>query len=296
MSGSNSQPNILADGPPIARSLTFRLRAEAAPGKTLAAFVERIPAEWITLGIGEPLALLGANAIPGLRTFPALSGAGCTAPSTQGALWILLRADDHTELYRREGAVRAALAGSFAIDDARSLFHYDGGRDLSGFEDGTENPVGKKAEQTAIVGGAGALDGSSFVAVQRWIHDLNRFAAFPPEDADAVIGRRLKTNEEIEDAPPSAHVKRTAQESFDPETFLVRRSMPWSDGAEHGLEFIAFAASLDNFERMMRRMLGLDDGIVDALFRFSRALTGGYYWCPPVNGGRIDPSALGLPA
>jgi putative iron-dependent peroxidase len=44
---------------------------------------------------------------------------------------------------------------------------------------------------------------------------------------------------EIADAPPSAHVKRTAQESFDPEAFVLRRSMPWTDGMRSGLNFVA---------------------------------------------------------
>jgi putative iron-dependent peroxidase len=41
-------------------------------------------------------------------------------------------------------------------------------------------------------------------------------------------------------------------------------------------------------------MAGLDDGIVDGLFRFSRPATGSYYWCPPVAGGRVDLSSVGL--
>jgi len=45
-----------------------------------------------------------------------------TAPSRQGALWISLRAVDHTELYQREGRVRAALEAAFALDDA--LFRF----------------------------------------------------------------------------------------------------------------------------------------------------------------------------
>lgn len=43
----------------------------------------------------------------------------------------------------------------------------------------------------------------------------------------------------------------------------------------------------------MRRMAGLEDGIVDALFRFSRPTSGGYYWCPPLREGHLDLSALG---
>ena len=44
----------------------------------------------------------------------------------------------------------------------------------------------------------------------------------------------------------------------------------------------------------MRRMVGRDDGIVDGLFTFSRPVTGGYYWCPPVVDDRLDLTALGL--
>ncbi len=44
----------------------------------------------------------------------------------------------------------------------------------------------------------------------------------------------------------------------------------------------------------VRRMVGEEDGITDALFRFSRPVTGGYYWCPPCTNGRLDLSALGL--
>jgi putative iron-dependent peroxidase len=51
--------------------------------------------------------------------------------------------------------------------------------------------------------------------------------------------------------------------------------------------FVAFGYSFDAFEAQMRRMAGLDDGIIDACFRFSRPMTGGYYWCPPIAGGCI---------
>jgi putative iron-dependent peroxidase len=97
------------------------------------------------------------------------------------------------------------------------------------------------------------------------------------------------------DAPVTAHVKRTAQESFDPAAFIVRRSMPWGGTLEQGLYFVAYGESLDRFERILRRMAGLDDGTVDALLGFTRAVTGGYYWCPPVDeAGRLDWTALGI--
>jgi putative iron-dependent peroxidase len=107
-----------------------------------------------------------------------------------------------------------------------------------------------------------------------------------------MIGRGIDNNEELDDAPLSAHVKRTAQEEFEPEAYMVRRSMPWATAQAQGLEFIAYGGSLDPFEQVLRRMAGLDDGITDALFTFSRPVTGGYYWCPPVQSGRLDVSHL----
>ena len=76
---------------------------------------------------------------------------------------------------------------------------------------------------------------------------------------------------------------------------MVRRSMPWATVWGQWLEFIAYGRSLDAYERVMRRMTGLDDGTVDALFSFSRPVTGGYYWCPPVRSGKLDLRLLGLP-
>jgi putative iron-dependent peroxidase len=126
------------------------------------------------------------------------------------------------------------------------------------------------------------------------VHDFVRFDALGRDEQDASVGRRRDDNEEIEDAPPSAHVKRTAQESFDPEAFVVRRSMPWAEGTRAGLVFVAFGRSFDAFEAQLNRMLGLEDGVIDALFRFTRPLTGGYFWCPPVRGERLDLRALGI--
>jgi putative iron-dependent peroxidase len=70
--------------------------------------------------------------------------------------------------------------------------------------------------------------------------------------------------------------------------------MPWGGAKEHGLYFVAYGRSFDAFERVLTRMAGVDDGVVDGLLHFTRAVSGGYYWCPPVKSGRLDWSALGL--
>jgi putative iron-dependent peroxidase len=194
---------------------------------------------------------------------------------------VWLRGDDRGALLHSGRRIRETLAGLLELDEVVDGFQYDGGRDLSGYVDGTENPTG----ETAV---AAAFDGdASFVAVQRWVHSLDRFEAFGQSERDNIIGRRRSDNEELDDAPASAHVKRTAQESFTPEAFMLRRSMPWTSGDEEGLVFVAFGRSFDAFEAQLGRMLGLEDGIHDALFRFTRPVTGSYYWCPPVTDGRL---------
>ena len=147
----------------------------------------------------------------------------------------------------------------------------------------------------AIVQGKGdGLDGSSLVAVQQWVHDFALFDALSPKEQDDSVGRRKSNNEELPDAPPSAHVKKTAQESFDPPAFVVRRSMPWVDGLRGGLNFVGFGKSLDAFEAQLKRMAGAEDGIVDGLFQYTRPINGGYFWCPPLRNGRVGLRALGL--
>jgi putative iron-dependent peroxidase len=294
-----SQRAILADVPRLGRHLVYDLvhdRRHGVDPRGALLRLRDVPApERTVIGAGVPLTrALGAE-VKGLRAFPGIAGAGCAFPSTQGALWAFLAADDASDLHDRTRALQALLADTFVLREEVTCFKYREGRDLSGFVDGTENPRDDRAVAAAIVSGAGpGLDGSSFVAVQRFVHDLDRLAALASDARDAVIGRRMSTDEEMADAPPSAHVKRSAQESFDPPAFMVRRSMPWGGAGEQGLYFVAYGESLDRFERVLRRMAGLDDGTVDALLSFTRALSGGYYWCPPTADGRIDWSALGV--
>jgi porphyrinogen peroxidase len=41
-------------------------------------------------------------------------------------------------------------------------------------------------------------------------------------------------------------------------------------------------------------MVGVEDGITDALFKFTRPISGSYFWCPPMKSGRLDFTLVGL--
>ncbi|NML26406.1 Dyp-type peroxidase [Zoogloea dura] len=284
---SQAQAGILQPLPPLSRYLAFSLEPDSDVAAGLAVLQGLVDGDRSVAGIGlAPVSALGRK-VAGLKPFPPLAGPGVDIPSTPVALWLWLRGDDRGELLHRARRLEAALAPVFRLEESIDGFKHAGGRDLSGYEDGTENPEGEAALAAAI-----AADGSSFVAVQRWVHNFKHFEAMQPEERDDCIGRRRSDNEELDDAPASAHVKRTAQESFSPEAFVLRRSMPWVEGKDAGLMFVAFGHSVDAFQAQMRRMVGLEDGIVDALFRFTRPVTGTYLWCPPVKDGRLDLSAL----
>ena len=293
---NNAQPGILADVPVAARYLLFRQTTGIDPSSALQALANEVDGTGCVVGLGQSLLLSLDTPIDGLHDFPSSSHPGAEVPATPAALWLWLRGDDHGDLLHRGRRLTQLLASAFRPDHSIDSFRHGIGRDLSGYEDGTENPEGEDAIATAFVNGQGrGMDGSSFVAVQQWLHDFEQLEAMSAQQRDHSIGRRISDNEEIEDAPASAHVKRTAQEDFDPEAFVLRRSMPWTCGDKAGLVFVAFGHSLDSYEALLHRMTGAEDGIRDALFDFTRPLTGSYFWCPPVlPNGKLDLSAIKL--
>lgn len=289
------QTGILQPLPNHARYLSFSIGDAACIPDALRNLVAFIDGEQAVVGFGKPVAIALKADIAGLKPFPLLTAPGLAITSAPEAVWVWLRGDDRGDILHRSRRITRALAPAFTLDDCRDAFKYDGGRDLSGYEDGTENPVEEAAVEAALVSAdQPALAGSSFVAVQRWQHNFDAFDAMTEHAQNHTIGRRRSDNEELDDAPESAHVKRTAQESFTPEAFVLRRSMPWADGNTGGLIFVAFGKSFAAFEAQLKRMTGGEDGTVDALFGFTQPLTGGYYWCPAMKDGRLDLAPLGL--
>ena len=292
---TSSQPGILAPVPNHSRYIEFRLVADCDPVAVLRQLALRQIGSELVIGLGSGLVQGMGKSLDGLHGFRAQSGRGCEVPATQADLWCWIRGDDRGQIALLSRELSRMLKPAFVVERLVDGFKYGDGLDLSGYEDGTENPEGEDAVEAAVLNGAGAgLDGSSFVAVQQWRHDLDHFDSLSEETRDNIIGRRISDNVEFDGSPASAHVKRTAQESFDPEAFMVRRSMPWAQTNEEGLMFVAFGKSFEAFEVQLKRMTGQEDGIVDGLFRFTRPVSGSNFWCPPVADGHLDLSGIGF--
>ncbi len=290
---TSPQPGILAPVPPHSRYLEFRLKHDCDPRAVIETLASEALDERTIVGFGPALVNSLGGHVDGLHPFPNYVGIGCSIPATQADLWIWIRGDDRGKNLHLGRTWSDALAPAFDIERSVDGFMFDRGLDLTGYEDGTENPRGNDADKAAIVSNSSArIEGSSFVAVQQWVHDLSHFGSLVQTERDNIIGRRLSDNEEIEEAPTSAHVKRTEQESFEPHAHVLRRSMPWANANGEGLMFVAFGHTLEAFEAQLSRMTGQDDTIVDGLFRFTRPISGSYFWCPALVNGKLDLTPL----
>lgn len=293
---ANFQAGILAEVPRFGRYVFFDLNRAANAAQihqalgTLAPKTRQLD---VVVGIGLQAAQAVGYGVAGLREFESLrTTSKVVIPSHPAALLLWLRGENNQALVQLEKKLTEQLKNAFSLRESVAAFRHTIGkdktaRDLTGFEDGTENPHGAAAHAAAFLQSDDpVMNDSSFLAIQRWQHDWHAFGSMTAHQKDHAIGRRQSDNQELEDAPESAHVRRTAQEDFEPEAFVLRRSMPWRSeelGAKKsGLIFAAFGKSFDAFEAQMRRMAGLDDGVVDGLFQFSRPLSTAYFWCPPV--------------
>ena len=301
---SLSQAAILAPAPQVGRYMFFSVRDVTAKTQVLRDGLARLVAladgKQVLVGLGPELLHLLDAQVPGLHPLEAISRHGVQVPSTPVALCCWLRGSDQGVLVHLTRQLEKELAPAFRLDQLIDGFRYGQGPnghglDLTGFEDGTENPGGDAAQEAALVqeGGPG-LVGASFMAVQQWLHDLDTFEAMTTRVQDHTFGRRRSDNQSLEDAPPTAHIKRVEQESVEPPAFILRRSVPWAQDGRAGLVFVAFGKSFDAFETLLQRMTGQEDGVTDALFNISKPLSGAFFWCPPLRDGRLDLRVVGL--
>jgi putative iron-dependent peroxidase len=233
---STAQAGILDLIPPHARYLMCQHRPGTDARPVLAALASQTDGKATVVGLGASLVVTLGAEVPGLKLFTATEGALVKLPSTPIDLLVWLRGNERGDLLTRSRHVETLLSPAFTVEEITDGFNHNSGKDLSGYEDGTENPTGPEALAAALVPEGGAAPaGSSFLALQRWRHQFSKFEAMPKLQQDHTFGRECISNEELDDAPESAHVKRTAQEDFEPEAFVLRRSMPWMLGNQGGL-------------------------------------------------------------
>jgi putative iron-dependent peroxidase len=245
----------------------------------------------IVVGLGAELCrrILPQHLPDDVAPFETLSGPGvepATMPADQHDLWVWLHASGPDSTFDMARLVMQQLQGLALLAMEQPSFTYKASRDLTGFEDGTENPPLDDAPAAAVVPDGQPGAGSSVVLLQRWVHDLDSFDELEHADKCQVIGRDLDTSEELPDDVRSerAHISRVVIEDDEGEELeIFRRSTAYGGIVEHGLMFLAFAPDRARLRRMLERMLGCEDGVRDRLTDFSDSTGGAWYVTPPIE-------------
>jgi putative iron-dependent peroxidase len=64
---------------------------------------------------------------------------------------------------------------------------------------------------------------------------------------------------------------------------IFRRNMPYGTVTDHGTMFVGFSSEQGRLAAMLESMAGVKDGVRDALTRYTRPLTGSYYFVPSLD-------------
>jgi porphyrinogen peroxidase len=233
--------------------------------------------------------LAGPGSRPaGLHPFRELRAGSRHAVATAGDVLFHIRAVRMDLCFELASLIMTRLRGAVTVMDEVHGFAYFDERDLLGFVDGTENPVGAAAARAALIGGEDPeFAGGSYVIVQKYLHDMAAWNALPVEEQEKIIGREKLSDVELDDdtKPSYAHNALTTITVDGEEVKIVRDNMPFGSVAdgEYGTYFIGYARDPATTEQMLVNMfIGSPEGNYDRLLDVSRAVTGNLFFVPPV--------------
>jgi porphyrinogen peroxidase len=289
------QFGIFAQGTHAHRFLAFDLKPGVSSQQALSAF-RRLRTPDVSAGGVNLVLAFGAslwravapNAAPAdLGPFERVAGSdGTQAPATQHDAWLWISGAEPDVTWRSARLAALAVADAADVGEEQDGFAYRGGRDITGFIDGTANRQVRQAADVAIVPPGRPGAGGSHVLTMRWVHDLEAFEGLTIAEQERVFGRTKADSVELpaDQKTPTAHISRVETTVGGAEVEIFRRSVPYGGACEHGLYFVAFSAERSRYDLLLSRMFGTARGRVrDRLTDFSHPVTGSYYFAPSLN-------------
>jgi porphyrinogen peroxidase len=280
--------DALADVGGVRRSVGFRVpegKLELVVGIGSDAWDRLYP------GLPRPVAL---------HTLPVYDGPVHRAPSTPGDLLFHIRAHRMDLCFELAQRLTERLGDAATVIDEVHGFRSFDERDLLGFVDGTENPEGDGAVDAVTVTEEQdpAFAGSSYVIVQKYLHDLTTWDALSTEQQERAIGRTKLSDIEMADdvKPPDSHIAlNVIEDENGEEQDIMRFNLPFGTVGtrEFGTYFIGYAKDPAVIEQMLQNMFcGTEDAAHDRILDFSTAITGNLFAVPTVD-WLEDPPAAG---
>jgi len=211
------------------------------------------------------------------------------AVSTPADVLFHIRAGRMDMCFELVAHIMERIGGAVTVVDETQGFRYFEDRDLLGFVDGTENPRGEAALDSALVGEDDPqFAGGSYVIIQKYLHDMTKWNALATEEQERVIGRKKLSDIELSDAvkPSSAHNALTTIVENGTEVKILRDNMPFGEPGhgEFGTYFIGYCRTPRITEQMLENMfIGRPPGNYDRILDFSRAVTGSLFFAPSLT-------------
>jgi len=292
---STPQMGIFALGDASHGFIEFALRGSAAPKDAVSVVAgmhdPRKTIEGVNLVVGfRPelwRAVAPADTPSGTASFARnlVGPDGYSMPATQADVFIWIAGASYDTVFD----VATTIIGDLqrVATPVRELtgWTYQHNRDLTGFQDGTQNPTLVDAPDVALIPDGEPGAGGSILLFQQWKHDADAWRALSIEKQERIIGRTKAESIELDESrmPADSHVSRTTLEEGGQELDIFRRNTPYGRVGDHGTVFIGFAKQQHRLQRMLERMVGIGDGVRDALTRFTVPLTGAYYFVPALS-------------
>jgi putative iron-dependent peroxidase len=211
---------------------------------------------------------------------------GFVMPATQHDAWLWVAGSSVGLVFDVAASAIDALAGIASLATEVNGWAYRSSRDLTGFEDGTENPPLVEAPAVVAVPDGRPGAGSTVVLVQQWVHDRLAWETIGVPAQELAMGRSKAESIEMADdvKPATSHVARTViEDDAGEELDIFRRNTPYGTAGDHGTLFVGFSFEQARLHRMLLRMAGAEDGIRDELTRYTTPLTGAYYVVPAIE-------------
>ncbi|MDO4908698.1 MAG: Dyp-type peroxidase [Corynebacterium sp.] len=202
-----------------------------------------------------------------------------TMPATQSDIWIWIASGERSHVYDTAKKLLKEISGVTELVRETVGWVYNANHDLTGFEDGTENPHILSAPMIAA-----DEEGDSILLFQHWEHKAASWDKTPQAEQEKVIGRTKPDSIELEgDAMlETSHVERTTVRIDGTSQEIFRRNVAYGNVLDHGTLFVGFAKDQFRTEEMLRQMAGVT-GPRDALTFFTQPTSGSWYICPSLE-------------
>ncbi|MCE2573631.1 Dyp-type peroxidase [Motilimonas eburnea] len=298
-----TQNAILSDGRPFADFITLSLRDGANLKADFLSALRQLPKLIATVNKAEPTCqiewlvafsdqawsqLFEQQKPSALVPFTEMKQAERHFPATAGDIFVYVKSERMDLNFRIAKGVADLFEPIAEIIEDTQGYQYLIDRDMIDFVDGTENPVDEKRVNAVLIGDEDPnYQGGSYITLQRYVHNLNKWNDLAVSQQEQVIGRSKADNVEFsgEKKAPFAHInKGKSTDEAGKEIPMYRQNMPYGNAIEHGSVFIGFAKSPEVINISLRKMIFADEqGHYDHLLKYTRAVTGCIFFVPPAD-------------